>query len=304
MSYQFSSELITPEMAEIWLQGMKSNRPVSLSNVKFLADQIREGKWVDTGVPIVFVGENLIDGQHRLRAILETKKTIRNAVVRHPKNKNQDTIFPVLDTGSKRTPAQVLSIAGHKSYKLLAETLRHLAIWNFVQNEALIAQSDFVPQVRLFNVLRHPNGFFLLDNATYLDLPNRFVNVEASVKFGGSKQDSGNPTANDPLPRGKWAFFHYVLHSIDTEHADEFLLSLHKGVGRGFASSGQPLAQLREFLIARQQAKKATLYARDGSIQDIVDTYLHIFSSWNATRGLGTYKASKLNGSSPIPIPR
>lgn len=303
MNYQMQSEVITPELAESWLQSMKINRPISVANVKFLADQIREGKWIDTGVPIVFVGENLIDGQHRLRAVLETKKAIKNAVVRHPKGKAQETIFPVIDTGKKRTPADALSIAGFANSKLLAETIKNLAIWYFVQNEATIAQSEFVVQSRYFNVIRFSGNFVSLDNASYIQLIDRFVNVEESVRFGGNKQRQLNARTNDPLTRTKWAFFHYVLRSIDLLDADDFLTSLHKGAGKAFASSSSPLAQLRETLIARNQVKLSKPQAF-GSIDDAVAITLHVFSAWNAMRGHGTYKASKLNGSSPIPIPR
>lgn len=303
MNYQMQSELITPELAESWLQSMKVNRPISVANVKFLADQIREGKWIDTGVPIVFVGENLIDGQHRLRAVLETKKAIKNAVVRHPKGKAQESIFPVIDTGKKRTPADVLSIAGYANSKLLAETIKSISIWNFVQNEAIIAQSESVIQSRLFSVIRESGRLIMLDNANYLQLLDRFVNIEESVRFGGNKQRSRFKGTNDPLTRMKWAFFHYILNAIDTSCAEEFLDSLHKGAGRAFSSSSSPLAQLREILLVRRQIKLATPQAF-GSISDSVTIILHVFSAWNATRGYGVYKASKLNGSSPIPIPR
>lgn len=300
MSYQFVSELITPEKAESWLQTMIENRPIKKQNLRFLTSQIREGKWIDTGVPIVFVGENLIDGQHRLRAVLEAKKSIYNAVVRHPKDKQN--VFTVIDTGAKRSAADVLHIAGYASSKLLAETLKSLSIWRFLQSEATRNQSEHIMQSRMFNIIRQPDRVLLLDNATLLQLPNMFMNVEDSVRFAGNKQRR-RTSKIDPLSRSKWAFLHYVFNSIDPSFAQEFLDSLHSGTGVGFATSTSPLAQLRDTLITRKQIKLQTPQAY-GSISDSVTIILHAFTAWNAMRGLGTYKASKLNESSPIPIPR
>lgn len=64
---------VTPELAAHYLQNNKSNRKLHPSHVARLADDIRSGRWQLThqGIAINRHGE-LLDGQHRLRAIVAT----------------------------------------------------------------------------------------------------------------------------------------------------------------------------------------------------------------------------------------
>ena len=64
--------LVTPELAELWLKSMIANRRPSKAHVKFLASMMRRGQFRTThqGVAFDWFGR-LIDGQHRLLAIIE-----------------------------------------------------------------------------------------------------------------------------------------------------------------------------------------------------------------------------------------
>lgn len=63
--------LVTPEMAAEWLEKNSSNRPMRKHVIEHYARQMRDGVWVLThqGVCVDRLG-NLIDGQHRLSAIV------------------------------------------------------------------------------------------------------------------------------------------------------------------------------------------------------------------------------------------
>jgi hypothetical protein len=85
-------------------------------------EQMIRGQWRLTGDSIKFDGTSLIDGQHRLQAIIRSGVTIRCVVVR---NLPRD-IFDVLDTGRSRQAGDVLSGYGYPNVYLLAAAARYL----------------------------------------------------------------------------------------------------------------------------------------------------------------------------------
>lgn len=64
-------ELVTPQKAAEYLQRNNNNRPIRNSHIKSLADMIRDGSWRTTHQGLAFADDgSLIDGQHRLKAIV------------------------------------------------------------------------------------------------------------------------------------------------------------------------------------------------------------------------------------------
>jgi hypothetical protein len=74
---------MTPEMAAKLLEGNKDNRPLDQGRVNAYARDIRAGAWRITGdaVKLTNVGE-IVDGQHRLWAVVEAGLTVRLLLVR------------------------------------------------------------------------------------------------------------------------------------------------------------------------------------------------------------------------------
>jgi len=65
-------QTVTPKKAAEWLEANTANRPISTSVVRGFAEAMRRGEWVVTHQGIAFdVNGVLIDGQHRLAAIVE-----------------------------------------------------------------------------------------------------------------------------------------------------------------------------------------------------------------------------------------
>lgn len=65
--------LVTPELAQKYLEGNVRNRKVSRHTVARYADDMSNGRWVLTHQGIAFSREGtLVDGQHRLLAIIES----------------------------------------------------------------------------------------------------------------------------------------------------------------------------------------------------------------------------------------
>jgi hypothetical protein len=98
---------ITPECATQWLRANKNNRPVRRRHVAFLASEILAGNWQLNGQAIVISeDEQVLDGQHRLMAIIESGRQIRTMVV-YGVDKEA---FKTIDTGAVRTGADALAL--------------------------------------------------------------------------------------------------------------------------------------------------------------------------------------------------
>jgi len=114
-------ETITPDQARAMLGKNVHNRNVRKNIVAMYARDIRNGAWQITGEAIKFsdTGE-LLDGQHRLLAIIEADMAATLLVVRGLKKESQD----VMDSGTKRQAADALTLAGYKNANLLAGSAR------------------------------------------------------------------------------------------------------------------------------------------------------------------------------------
>lgn len=120
-------EQITPQIAAALLTHNTHNRPIRAAGVARYAEAIRHGQWLpEAGTPIC-VGEDdvLLDGQHRLAAIVQTETTIPMVVVRNVPAGVQD----VIDTGKARTPGDALTLHGYADGPLCAAALRYVAAY-------------------------------------------------------------------------------------------------------------------------------------------------------------------------------
>lgn len=69
---------ISPEQAAKWLERNDNNRNVNVAKVKKMAKDMREGHWDTTHQGIAIASDGtLVDGQHRLLAIVESGVTVR-----------------------------------------------------------------------------------------------------------------------------------------------------------------------------------------------------------------------------------
>lgn len=101
-------ENITPELAESLLENNEGNRQPSKKHVNFLAAQITDGAWKVTGDTIkIAASGRVLDGQHRLMAIVKAGVAVETFVAR---NVAEET-FQVIDTGKVRSARDVLTIA-------------------------------------------------------------------------------------------------------------------------------------------------------------------------------------------------
>lgn len=102
-----SIELITPDMAKMYLECNSSNRKLSDKSVYLITKAIKNGEWVLSHQGIAF-NENgvLIDGQHRLSAIVQAGIPCEMMVTRGV----VEEAYHVLDIGKNRSVADLYSI--------------------------------------------------------------------------------------------------------------------------------------------------------------------------------------------------
>jgi hypothetical protein len=115
-------KLITPTVAKQILESNLTNRRLRREVVLAYSKDIKNGKWKqDTGELIKISKENvLLDGQHRLHAIIESN----TAVFFHIAKDVDDSVFDVLDTGKMRGGADTLQVLGVKNYSRIAAIIK------------------------------------------------------------------------------------------------------------------------------------------------------------------------------------
>lgn len=104
----FEEILITPEMAIDYLELNKVNRKLRMNKVRLYSDDMKNGKWRITHQGIAFNEDGfLIDGQHRLNAIIHSEVSVKMIVARDVKAKNYKSLE--IDVGLKRDYSQSYS---------------------------------------------------------------------------------------------------------------------------------------------------------------------------------------------------
>lgn len=102
--------MVTPEMAQEMLELNTLNRPLDQRHVNRIAAQIVAGKWKFNGDTIKVSSDNkVLDGQHRLWAIMEAKIGVMTIIVRGIER----DAFAYIDTLRKpRSGSDILALNG------------------------------------------------------------------------------------------------------------------------------------------------------------------------------------------------
>ena len=195
-------EEITPEMANELLVTNINNRELRQSTLDRYAAQIQDGLWELNGDSICISRDNkLLDGQHRLHAVVRANLPITSVVVRGL----DPATFHTKDLGRPRTPADIFFIKGEKNVFVLTAALRLLAIYKRGDGEMKTeygrAKGTILP-----NQLEK-----LLDSTPAI---RNAVNICASAphkKF---------------LPGSVSAFLYYVLYSKNKTFTNQFFEKL------------------------------------------------------------------------------
>ncbi len=213
-------EKITPKKAQEWLAQNKDNRPRRPAVVDRYAAAMKRGEWKMNGESIKFNCDGrLIDGQHRLLAIVSSGCTIETYVVRGLPVDAFDTI----DQGAVRHLADVFARNGEVNCHLLAGAIRWLGVLHDRKNWKSVG---YTPDQAKSQLSEHPE-------------------LRKSVsKVAGSNTKS-------LIPGSILATCHYLFARKDAALADIFVEGLIGGEG---LKKSDPVYLLRERLIANGTA--------------------------------------------------
>lgn len=105
-------ELITPTMAKAMLEANTKNRRVKIPVVARYAKEMADGRWKEDTGELIKISKSgvVLDGQHRLLAVIKSNRAIQFHVARSV----EDDVFSVLDSGSVRNSTDAFYISGIK----------------------------------------------------------------------------------------------------------------------------------------------------------------------------------------------
>ena len=156
---------IEPQQAAMMLQNNNLNRKPSKSIIRKYSKSMAEGDWILNGESIKFdVSGNLLDGQHRLHACIDSNCSFETSVVTDLPTSS----FTTIDTGKVRSNGDSLYISGHKNVNILAAVVRTLnaleggdtKISNFNGGRSGMNNSDVVGYIERHNdVTDNVNAF-------------------------------------------------------------------------------------------------------------------------------------------------
>lgn len=242
-------ELITVAKAKLILTRNKSNRPINTDNVNFIAHAMKQNTFKFTGEPIIFgLNDDLMDGQHRLEALILTGKEQQFLTVRGVENDS----FKYIDIGKTRSAADILSIQNIVNPHSYASIAKFILLFNKGGYEKAAGRQSYK---RL-----------KISNADISDFViKRHVSLTESRTYGFVKECnflSGNILSA----------FHYIFKQIDENDASEFCKKL---------ADGKELEPKDAIFLLRQELKQDIINTRK---MDTLEKIALICKAWNLYR--------------------
>lgn len=219
-------EKIGPEQAQFYLRKNVNNRPLSRFQVVKYATIMEQGRWQLNGEAIIIAGDGtLLDGQHRLAAIIMSGMTVECLVVEGLPRE----VFATLGTGAKRNTGDIAAMLGCKNATWVAMTLSIL----YRLEVGLIDQTVSAPNDKIEELLQ------------------RYPEVEKVVA------DAGASAIRKFFSIGLFAGFYIWLTLKHPKEAEEFFGQLKSGVG---LISGSPVLLFRERMLGIKRGKVKLQY--------------------------------------------
>ena len=235
---------VTPGDAQEILDRRANNRPIRERRASAIAEEIRIGRFAENGESLIFDDQGkLMDGQHRMRAIVLANKPIISFCVHDVPRK----YFATIDDCSKRTGGDVLGIAGHQHAMVVASVAR----W----------------------IIKYDSGFSPSPGSAWVTIPNRMIveitkknnDITDAVTFILSLSE-----IKRIMPPSIASFCYLMAARHDHKKAQEFFTKLASGEQ---LETGNPILTLRNRFIDLAGQKHTALG---------VEKTAWIIKAWNA----------------------
>lgn len=234
-------QTITPETALEWLTVNENNRSLKIAHAASLARDIVAGRWHLNGAPIRFVnGEppapswQLVDGQHRLTAIMDSGVSVESAVV----------VFDGLTKESATNTVRTMDAA------VAPRTTAEILQYQNIKNATVVAAAvGFVE--------RYHRGASATGGVHFKHSPTEVADL-VTDKYDGLIDSAAlaNNSKLTGLSRGGLAAFHYLASQVDEQLAADATKYLMSGLGQDFKTDA--FALFREKVINNRTATKRT----------------------------------------------
>ena len=220
-------EVITPKMAEEWLKKNTMDRNIRQRRVAGLVRIINDGEWRVNGESIKIANDGtLLDGQHRLTAVVISKKPIMSLVVRGLPPESRET----MDLGTPRNLGNHMQMAGYTGSVF-----------------AIAAAVGICTSFRAGVWSERKEKMSPTQMLAYLKANKRLLK-SADIYTSAEYKDF-----RDMLPQSNSIALHYLFTQIDQFKGEEFFSKLVKGENLGAQS---PILKLRTELISMRKESK------------------------------------------------
>lgn len=258
-------ETITPVVAQALLDANISNRNFRVSIANTYARDMAAGRWRYNGDTIrIALDGRLLDGQHRLRAVVISGVPMKAIVVRGL----DPTVQSTMDTGAKRRVADNLIMRGARYASTQATIARRALIWQTSNFKDLRSSHDGV------------------SSAETLEFIETHASVEAAAEYI-------HHHGKLPWAPGLLGFSYWALATVDEEYAQLFFDGLITGSD---LSANDPILVLRNKLM---NIRTASIRAQDDRM--IVAL---VFKAWNLSRRGKSISVLKFMSTEPFPVPK
>lgn len=220
----FAVETITPAIAEQYLETNKRNRQASRASVTKYANIILRDEWMLNGEAIKFCSDGrLLDGQHRLHAVIKAGKPIDTVVIRGL----EAEAFKTMDACKVRSQGDYLHVLGYKYTVPLATAARILYTF----------ERGFAGHIRSFRNI---------SNEQLLSAIKRYPGfVPAAYQF------MHLPLYTKLVPASVGMFVFFIAKETDKVKACRFFQQLASEQYPAQAKATDPIRVLHECLVAR-----------------------------------------------------
>lgn len=262
-------ETITPTMAKTMLGSNTNNRHISTRNVDLFAREILNGEWCINGEAIKFGKDGrLLDGQHRLLAIVKAGKPVTTLVIHGLEDETQQT----MDSGKSRTLGDVLALRGEGANAQLASVARAVYLADNLGLEAAM-QNNIAPT----------RGEII-----------QFIDRTPQLRDIMSASHRFRTQSNNMLTVSVFAALWWTLAHVDTDDANRFFDKLASGAN---LNPGDPILTLRTTLLSTSHRQ-----GRSTRAERVRQSALTV-KAWNKWRTGATAKQLKFSTDETFPQP-
>ena len=260
--------VITPNMAQSFLDNDNfGNRNIRKDRVDLYKKLILEDQWEYNGASIKFSKDGkLLDGQHRLTAVVKANKSITSLVVFGLEEKTKHTI----DAGIVQNLSDSLRKESYENARSLSPVLK--MIDNYEKKKPVTRKTLLSNFYILELVERHPL------------LPET---IKKSKKYAQKIKSVKSSIVN---------FLYYIFYKINDKETEYFFNSLATGAN---LSEESPILHLRNRIGVESSQKKVFKNSKEKDDYQIKI----IIKAWNFKRQCRTCKQLKLNQDEEMHIP-